>query len=115
MIGQIIWRVGTRLIKSNMADAKSEIHNTWGERKFCDIPDTYISSAIKSKESNEDCGKLCEYIERHCLGRDFEFTGPFGKRKGLFFIIYTYQCLISPQGRGRRYRWGLDILKKTLS
>ncbi len=59
-----------------------EIH-TWGERKFCDIPDKYINSAIKNKEGKEDCEKLCEYIERHCLGSDFEFTGPFGKRKGL--------------------------------
>ena len=65
-----------------MADAPSEIH-TWGERKFCDIPDTCLNSAIERKEGNEDCRKLCEYIERQCLGKDFEFTGPFGKRKGL--------------------------------
>ena len=56
---------------------------TWGARKFCDIPDTYIESAVKDKEPNENGEKLFDYIERNCLGRDFEFLGPFGKRKGL--------------------------------
>ena len=72
-----------------MADARSEIY-TWGERKFCDIPETYINSTIKNfKGSNENCGKLCEYIQRNCLGRDLELAGPFGRRKGLFMVYRT--------------------------
>ena len=60
----------------------SEIQ-TWGERKFCDIPDTYTNSSIKNKDGNENCEEICEYIERHCLGKDYDFTGPFGRRRGL--------------------------------
>ena len=66
-----------------MADVKSEGH-IWGERKFCNIPDTHINSSVKNKRSIEGSRKLCEYIESNCLGKDFEFQGPFGKRKGLF-------------------------------
>ena len=68
-----------------MADRADEIC-TWGNRKFCDIPKVYINSSTDNKQSNEDCGILCDYIERNCSGRDFEFSAPFGKRKGCFLI-----------------------------
>ena len=70
-----------------MADARSEVH-IWGERKFFDIPDTSINSAVKNRRTSESSRNLCEYIEQNCLGKDFEFTGPFGKRKGMFFISF---------------------------
>ncbi|XP_028397517.1 uncharacterized protein LOC114521315 isoform X2 [Dendronephthya gigantea] len=69
--------------ESNMADAKDEVC-TWGNRKFCDIPKAYINSTT-NVQSQDECGKLCDYIERNCLGREFEFTTPFGKRK----VVYS--------------------------
>lgn len=74
-----------QVLLSNMEGRKVS-YSSWGERKFCDFADANIESAVKTRTSHEGCRKLCEYIESQCLGSDFEFTGPFGKRKGTLRI-----------------------------
>ena len=64
----------------------AQIH---GSRKFYDIPSEELSnlrhrSQRNKKENNE---KLLRYIEENCIGKDLTFSGPYGRRNGVYVVL----------------------------
>lgn len=75
------------------------VRKSYGNRKLYSFPEDYLFRNSKQKSSinnipkkSEDVAKIIKYIDDNIVGKNNAFFGPFGRRKGKFFIALL-QCL----------------------
>lgn len=78
----------TNLSKLIMSSLKKGVAN----RKFYALPEDYAFKGGKFKlqphVKKEDSAKLIKYIEDNVIGKSATFAGPFGRRKGMIYVLF---------------------------
>lgn len=70
----------------------NSIKNTtkrFANRKFYSLPDDYVK-VTKSSQKSADPVKLVKYVDDNVIGKNSTFSGPYGRRKGNYQFVLTF-------------------------